>query len=421
MNASGNWPSRAGATSLAAVPYTFDLLDATGFEHRDVPSLRFITQAGGRLAPDRVASYAAMGRRMGWDLFVMYGQTEATARIAYLPPDQAEARPASIGIPIPGGNLHLEQVPDIDMPGVGELVYTGPNVMMGYAEEAADLAAGPELANLRTGDLARQADDGLWEITGRLNRYAKVFGLRIDLDRLETQLDTGGVQAKVVATEDRVHVFVERARVGVRAGALAAELLAIPPTAVVTTRVESFPRTPSGKTDHAALSRQAELVGRDRVGSRRDRRATPESVRDLYAELLGRPDATTASSFVDLGGDSLSYVEVSIRLGEHLGKLPGEWPRRSPEQLAVEAVPRRRFVVPVEASVVLRALAVTMIITTHADVVQLQGGAHILLAVAGLQSCPVPAQSARPSTAGQRDSAQCGVGGGPYVLVDQPG
>ncbi len=135
-------------SSFAAVPYTFDLLDRVGFAEMDLPSLRCVTQAGGRLAPERVRAYAALGRRRGWDLFVMYGQTEATARMAYLPPDLAETSPASIGVPVPGGAFALEPIPELPLdPGghdveVGELVYSGANVMLGYATEPADLALG---------------------------------------------------------------------------------------------------------------------------------------------------------------------------------------------------------------------------------------------------------------------------------------
>src|SRR4051794_38610256 len=73
---------RARGTSLAGVPYTFTLLERFGFDAMELPHLRYVTQAGGRMAPDRVRHYAELGRRRGWDLFVMYGQTEATARIA---------------------------------------------------------------------------------------------------------------------------------------------------------------------------------------------------------------------------------------------------------------------------------------------------------------------------------------------------
>lgn len=81
----------AGATSFAGVPHTFDLLAASRFEERELPNLRHVTQAGGRLAPEDVRRWAGVGRERGWDLVVMYGQTEATARMAYLPPQDRKS------------------------------------------------------------------------------------------------------------------------------------------------------------------------------------------------------------------------------------------------------------------------------------------------------------------------------------------
>ena len=144
---------RRGATALAAVPYTFELLERVGFADMELPSLRYVTQAGGRMAPESVRSYAELGRRKGWELFVMYGQTEATARMAYLPPELAASVPGAVGIPVPGGEFRIDPVPGLEH---GELVYTGPNVMLGYAGSPADLAAGRTVTELRTGDLARQ-------------------------------------------------------------------------------------------------------------------------------------------------------------------------------------------------------------------------------------------------------------------------
>ncbi|HEY0699151.1 MAG TPA: AMP-binding protein, partial [Micromonospora sp.] len=178
----------AGGTSLAGVPYTFDLLDRVGFADLDLPTLRYVTQAGGRLAPDRVVRYASLGRRRGWDFYVMYGQTEATARMAYLPPDLATTHPAAIGRPVPGGSFTLRPLPDWPEPDTGELVYAGPNVMLGYARDPADLRLGRTVDELATGDVARRGADGLYEVVGRLGRFVKLVGLRIDPDRVETVL-----------------------------------------------------------------------------------------------------------------------------------------------------------------------------------------------------------------------------------------
>ncbi|MGH3335280.1 MAG: AMP-binding protein, partial [Nocardioides sp.] len=223
----------AGATSLAGVPYTFDLLDHSGFAERDLPSLRCITQAGGRLGPDRVRAWAELGQRRGWDFVVMYGQTEATARMAYLPAELAASRPEAIGVAIPGGDLRLEPVAEATEPGVGELVYEGPNVMLGYAESPADLAEGRTVDALRTGDLAR-ISDGLVEIVGRRSRHAKVFGLRLDLDRIESTVTArvSHTEVRCLAVDDVLHAFTTRRRSSARVHTALSELCGLPTSAV---------------------------------------------------------------------------------------------------------------------------------------------------------------------------------------------
>ena len=375
----------AEATSFAGVPYTFDLLDSTGFAGRDHASLRYVTQAGGRLGPDRVRGYARLGQERGFDFVVMYGQTEATARMAYLPPELAETRPESIGIPIPGGQFRID---DADEDSVGNLVYTGPNVMMGYAESPAELAAGSTVGDLRTGDLARRHDDGLFEIVGRSSRFVKIYGLRIDLDRVEQILADDGVEVRVVNLEERLVVFVrQRWALGLVAP-IAAKALGLPGHIVRAHLVEEFPLTSSGKPDTASLLRQAALLERKVLLVDRSETVTAENIRALYATLLDRPDAVEDDSFVALHGDSLSYVEVSVRLEQMLGTLPRDWPATSARELAshgtapVGGRPRRKLA-RMETSVVLRAVAIVLVTGTHANLFHMQGGAHLLLGILG--------------------------------------
>ncbi len=381
----------AGATSFAGVPYTFDLLDHSGFADRDVPSLRCITQAGGRLGPDRVRAWAELGQRRGWDFVVMYGQTEATARMAYLPAELATSRPEAIGIAIPGGSLRLEPVPEAAEPGVGELVYEGPNVMLGYAESPADLAEGRTVDALRTGDLAR-ISDGLVEIVGRRSRHAKVFGLRLDLDRIESTVNARVPHAEVrcLAVDDVLHAFTTRRRSSAKVRAALSELCGLPTSAVRVHTVAELPRTAAGKPDHAALERQARLVADSLAGEAAgpDPTATASSLRDEFALVLGRPDAAVTDSFVSLGGDSLSYVELATRLGRRMDRLPPGWHTRTIAELAApastDARPRRRGLGhQMDTTVALRALCILLIVGTHANVFTLVGGAHLLLAVAG--------------------------------------
>src|SRR5207249_4750231 len=116
-------------TSFAGVPYMYETMHRLRLDPGRHPTLRTLTQAGGALRPELIAHFLERARASGARLFVMYGQTEATARIAYVPPAELHRKLGSIGIPIPRGRLRLEPAPEA---GAGrELVYEGPNVMMG--------------------------------------------------------------------------------------------------------------------------------------------------------------------------------------------------------------------------------------------------------------------------------------------------
>ncbi|GGW51782.1 AMP-dependent synthetase [Streptomyces xantholiticus] len=380
----------AHGTSLAGVPYTFDLLDRVGFERMELPHLRYVTQAGGRLAPERVAHYAELGRRAGWELFVMYGQTEATARMAYLPPALASERPHAVGVPIPGGSFRLQPVEGIDEPDTGELVYSGPNVMLGYAESPADLAQGRTVKELHTGDFARRAPDGLYEIVGRRSRFTKIIGLRIDLQRVEAILEEHGIRASCAGDDDALAVLVNRAE-GVdatRVRRLVADGCGLPPRAIGVRVVSELPRLASGKPDYEAVRRLAREAQAPppRPGT------TTEDLCALYAQILDRTDVTEDSSFASLGGDSLSYVEMSLRLEQALGRLPTDWHTRRIRELRdhdaarrTARSPRRRrgFQRTLETGIALRAVGIVLIVGSHIPVFAVQGGAHVLLGVAG--------------------------------------
>nr|WP_238338502.1 AMP-binding protein [Pedococcus badiiscoriae] len=377
-----------GATTLAGVPHSFDLLDRSGFADRVHPSLRMVTQAGGRLAPETVQRYAALGREGGWDLFVMYGQTEATARMAVLPPDLLEARPETVGLPVPGGSFRLDPLSELDC-GLGELVYSGPNVMLGYAESLLDLSRGREVDELRTGDLARLGPDGLVEIVGRLSRFAKVVGLRIDLDQVERDLASVGLDTHCVDLGDALGVLVGSPGRGDEVTETVTRRHGIPASGVVVLDGPEAPRLPTGKPDYRGM---AELIGAHRRTARRADDTTAasaagdrtEAVVALYRSLLSAPTADDTTSFVDLGGDSLSYVEVSVRLEALLHTLPHGWHLLAPKDLvnATEA-PGRRRLHTVDSTVLVRAIAILLILANHTQLSVVPGGAHTLLALVG--------------------------------------
>jgi acyl-CoA synthetase (AMP-forming)/AMP-acid ligase II len=242
-----------GCTSFAGIPYMYETLHRLRWTPERHPGLRTLTQAGGGLRPDLIRHFHERSLAAGVRFFVMYGQTEATARISYVPPERLEEKLGSIGIPIPGGTLSLNPVED----GLEEMVYRGPNVMMGYAESPADLARSDELGGvLHTGDLATMDADGYFRLVGRLKRFAKLFGHRISLEDVEQKVEAQHpVQAIAISGPDRIRVMVEchdevsldQVRHDVAA------YLHVPPMAIEVERVERLPRTSAGKKDFKAL------------------------------------------------------------------------------------------------------------------------------------------------------------------------
>jgi acyl-coenzyme A synthetase/AMP-(fatty) acid ligase len=184
---------KTSATTLSGVPYNYEILRRIGFMNMKLPSLKYLTQAGGKLNQKLVEEYAIWAKGNNIDFFVMYGQTEATARISYVPTNMTLEKGGSVGVAIPGGSLRLKDLSNDDFisePGKdGELVYQGPNVMMGYATSLGDLSKDDELCGtLHTGDVAKKDYDGYYYITGRLKRFIKIHGNRVGLDEVESYL-----------------------------------------------------------------------------------------------------------------------------------------------------------------------------------------------------------------------------------------
>lgn len=244
-------------TSFAGVPYSYQLLERIGFERLDLPSLTTMTQAGGKLDDGRVERFHELMSSRGGRFVVMYGQTEATARIAIMPPGSLPAKLGSAGRAIPGGRLEI-QVDGATAEGAGvtgEIVYSGPNVMMGYATGRTELSCGDDLhGRLHTGDLGYLDAEGFLTIVGRTKRISKVSGYRIDLDDVEARLASNGPTA-VVGSDEIIVAYCEYGDEASLQG-LRMELsrsLSVHHSALELRRVEALPRTANGKIDYASL------------------------------------------------------------------------------------------------------------------------------------------------------------------------
>lgn len=387
---------RNTVTLLPATPHVVDLLDVQGVLD-DLPSLRLLAQAGGALPAVRIKELDARGRVGGWGLAVMYGQTEATARMAVLPPELAGQYPDAVGWPIAGSAFRLdpegvEQPADADPTDgpVGELVFTGPGVMLGYAEHPDDLALGRVQTELRTGDLARIGTDGLVRIVGRRSDHVKIMGIRIDLGQVERALRADGVPCCVTGTDDQLQVTYQpggHEPAAIRDQAASAAGLGV--SVVSTQEVAELPILPNGKLDRracAALHTTDVLPTETAVGVDGSLAAVVAVLAPLLRGGVTDPDR----SFAELGGDSFNHVMASLRLTRLIGELPPDWHHRPVRDLAVLADQRRQsrpvrgaLTQRVETTVLLRGVAVITICGSHVDLFRLAGGAHILLAVAG--------------------------------------
>ena len=244
------------ASTFGGVPYTYQMLKRLRFSRMELPSLRYLTQAGGRLGEELHEEFGRICAEKGIGFCVMYGQTEATARMSYLPAERCLEKIGSIGVAIPGGEFSLidedgKLIASADVE--GELVYRGPNVSMGYATCVEELAAGDELCGvLRTGDMARRDEDGCYYITGRKGRFLKVFGNRIGLDELEQLMAKAGYTVAATGVDDHVELYVENADKA-DAIAAAAEATSLHPSAFAATRLEHLPRNAAGKIQYSQL------------------------------------------------------------------------------------------------------------------------------------------------------------------------
>lgn len=255
-----------GATSFGGVPYTYEMLDKLRIYRMDLPSLRYMTQAGGKLIPELHQKFAEYAMQTGKKFIVMYGQCEATARMGYLPAENALEKCGSMGIVIPGGKFHLIDVNgnEIDEANItGELVYEGENVTLGYAECVEDLSKGDERKGiLQTGDMAKRDQDGFYYIVGRKKRFLKIYGNRVNLDEID-QLIKGkfeGIDCASAGVDDHMYLFLTDESKQTEVKAFIAEKTKLNPMAFGTIVINEIPKNDSGKILYKELAKYYEDI-----------------------------------------------------------------------------------------------------------------------------------------------------------------
>lgn len=251
----------ARATSFGGVPYTYEMLERLRFRNMDLPSLRYMTQAGGKLSPELHKKFAEYAVEKKKKFIVMYGQCEATARMAYLPAKDSLRKYGSMGIPIPRGRFSLmdsdgKEIADSQV--VGELVYTGPNVTMGYAQKPEDLALGDERhGRLETGDMAKRDEEGYYYIVGRKKRFLKIYGNRVNLDEIDQMIKGRfqGVECASSGVDDQMYLFVTDGNLAGDVKAFVSRKTGLNPAAFKTVVLDEIPKNDAGKTLYKELEK----------------------------------------------------------------------------------------------------------------------------------------------------------------------
>jgi len=254
------WPQmkRWQVAHLPGVPFHYNTLCRFNFAKLDLPDLRVMTQAGGNLdVRIRKMAYDYMEAR-GGRFHVMYGQTEASPRITTLSHEDFAEHAETVGPVLPGGRIEI--IGTNGTPGVeGEVIYHGPNVMMGYAENPDDLALGDDMGGrLATGDIGFLDEEGRLTLTGRINRMGKIAGLRVNLDEVERALSGFGEEFAVVGKGEILLLYhLPNADLKTLKERKLKQLLdrfTLPKTAYRFQEIAEFPRTSRDKIDYQALS-----------------------------------------------------------------------------------------------------------------------------------------------------------------------
>ena len=247
------------ATSFTGVPYSFEILNLMRFFRMDLPDLKLLTQGGGRMPKELNLKFAEFCRANGKQWIATYGQSECTARMAWLPAKWAIEKAGSIGVAVPNGELSL-----IDMDGnpitipntEGEMCYRGRNVTMGYARKREDLLLGDERQGfIRTGDLAYFDEDGCYYIVGRMGRFLKLFGMRVGLDECERIIKGKftGLECACVGTDEKMLVYLTEEKYKEQVKDELVSRLKLVASSFEVRIIGEIPKNEAGKTLYAKL------------------------------------------------------------------------------------------------------------------------------------------------------------------------
>ncbi len=248
-------------THLSGVPYSYEMLKKLKFFDMDLPYLETLTQAGGKLSKELHEEFHNFCVKKNKRFFIMYGQTEATSRISYLPFEKKLKKLGSIGIPIPGGSLKIydnknEEIKKHNK--TGEIIYEGKNVALGYAESIDSLKLGDCFKGiLNTGDLGYFDKDNFFYITGRKKRIIKMQGTRLSLDEIESniQINQEFAEFTCIGEDDLLIGFTTNLNSEEILKKKLVKDFKIPSKCIKLISVKEIPKTSSGKKSYEDLKK----------------------------------------------------------------------------------------------------------------------------------------------------------------------
>lgn len=245
--------ARNNVTVFSGVPAMYSSLLKSKMLDLIPASISKLTIAGGKLADRELLELIDYCEDKNKEVFVMYGATEAGPRMGFVPPELSRKKLGSAGRALNSGRFSIVNGSE----GVGDIIYQGPNVALGYAESKVDVnGADIFRGRLETGDCGYLDDDDFLYITGRKSRMVKIAGLRVNLDQLENSLRQAGIDVALIfdSEKDKIIVYIKNADQKNAVKSQLGEQFEIPLVAILIKVCESFPFLPSGKIDYQNLT-----------------------------------------------------------------------------------------------------------------------------------------------------------------------
>lgn len=253
-----NFIKEQKGSNFTGVPFSYEILNRLRFWKMDLPYLTTLAEGGGKLSDTLFKTFADNAAEKGKRFFATFGTTETSARLAYLPPEDATTHIGSIGKAIPEGKLILvdengKEITEADVE--GELLYEGPNVTMGYATSLDDLAKGDEFCGVyETGDLAKMDADGYYYIVGRKKRFLKLFGLRVSLDQSEKIItEHFGIECACAGDDAKMKIYITDEGLKEEVRQLISDKTGLKTSFFEVNIIEAIPHFESGKINYRAL------------------------------------------------------------------------------------------------------------------------------------------------------------------------